>query len=70
VAGTGGLAGGGGPAAPPVGFFAPFLDRSTYGVNLNWDWPADPVSPPGPGQDRIGPHPDFGTGTVLGRRLA
>jgi isopenicillin N synthase-like dioxygenase len=51
----------------PDGFFAPFLDHPTYGVNLNWYPPADPARPPEPGQYRIGPHSDFGTVTVLDR---
>ena len=51
----------------PAGFFAPFLDHPTYGVNLNWYPPADPGQPPEPGQYRIGPHTDFGTVTVLDR---
>jgi isopenicillin N synthase-like dioxygenase len=50
-----------------TGFFAPFLDHPTYGVNLNWYPPADPARPPEPGQYRIGPHTDFGTVTVLDR---
>ncbi len=29
----------------PAGFFAPFLDHPTYGVNLNWYPPADPARP-------------------------
>jgi isopenicillin N synthase-like dioxygenase len=49
------------------GFFAPYLDHPTYGVNLNWYPPADPAAPPAPGQYRIGPHTDFGTVTVLDR---
>jgi isopenicillin N synthase-like dioxygenase len=49
------------------GFFAPFLDHPTYGVNLIWYPPADPARPPEPGQYRIGPHTDFGTVTVLDR---
>jgi isopenicillin N synthase-like dioxygenase len=51
----------------PAGFFAPFLDHPTYGMNLNWYPPADPARPPEPGQFRIGPHTDFGTVTVLDR---
>ena len=51
----------------PAGYFAPFLDHPTYGVNLNWYPPADPARPPAPGQFRIGPHTDFGTVTVLDR---
>jgi isopenicillin N synthase-like dioxygenase len=51
----------------PAGFFAPFLDHPTYGMNLNWYPPADPARPPEPGQYRIGPHTDFGTVTVLDR---
>ena len=33
-----------------AGFFAPFLDHPTYGVNLTWSPPADPARPPEPGQ--------------------
>jgi len=51
----------------PPGFFAPFLNHPTYGVNLNWYPPADPDQAPEPGQYRIGPHTDFGTVTVLDR---
>ena len=51
----------------PEGFFAPYLDHPTYGVNLNWYPPANPAVPPEPGQFRIGPHTDFGTVTVLDR---
>jgi isopenicillin N synthase-like dioxygenase len=51
----------------PAGWFEPFLDHPTYGVNLNWYPPADPAAPPEPGQFRIGPHTDFGTVTVLDR---
>jgi isopenicillin N synthase-like dioxygenase len=51
----------------PPGYFAPFLDHPTYGVNLNWYPPADRDRPPAPGQYRIGPHSDFGTVTVLDR---
>jgi isopenicillin N synthase-like dioxygenase len=51
----------------PPGFFAPFLDHPTYGLNLNWYPPADPARPAEPGQYRIGPHTDFGTVTVLDR---
>lgn len=51
----------------PAGYFAPFLDHPTYGVNLNWYPPADPAAAPEPGQYRIGPHTDFGTVTVLDR---
>jgi isopenicillin N synthase-like dioxygenase len=51
----------------PPGYFAPYLDHPTYGVNLNWYPPADPARPPEPGQFRIGPHTDFGTVTVLDR---
>jgi isopenicillin N synthase-like dioxygenase len=50
-----------------AGFFAPFLNHPTYGMNLNWYPPADPARPPEPGQFRIGPHTDFGTVTVLDR---
>jgi isopenicillin N synthase-like dioxygenase len=51
----------------PEGFFAPYLDHPTYGVNLNWYPPANPAVPPEPGQFRIGPHTEFGTVTVLDR---
>jgi len=51
----------------PAGYFAPYLDHPTYGVNLNWYPPADPGQAPEPGQYRIGPHTDFGTVTVLDR---
>jgi isopenicillin N synthase-like dioxygenase len=51
----------------PAGYFAPYLDHPTYGVNLNWYPPASPAAPPEPGQYRIGPHTDFGTVTVLDR---
>ena len=51
----------------PEGFFAPYLDHPTYGVNLNWYPPGNPAAPPEPGQFRIGPHTDFGTVTVLDR---
>ncbi len=51
----------------PAGFFAPFLNHPTYGLNLNHYPPADPARPPEPGQYRIGPHSDFGTVTVLDR---
>jgi isopenicillin N synthase-like dioxygenase len=51
----------------PEGYFAPYLDHPTYGVNLNWYPPANPAAPPEPGQFRIGPHTDFGTVTVLDR---
>jgi isopenicillin N synthase-like dioxygenase len=50
-----------------AGFFAPFLDHPTWGLNLNHYPPADPGRPPEPGQFRIGPHSDFGTVTVLDR---
>jgi isopenicillin N synthase-like dioxygenase len=50
-----------------AGFFTPFLDHPTYGLNLNHYPPADPGRPPEPGQYRIGPHSDFGTVTVLDR---
>ncbi|MGA2830086.1 MAG: 2-oxoglutarate and iron-dependent oxygenase domain-containing protein [Streptosporangiaceae bacterium] len=51
----------------PPGYFAPYLDHPTYGVNLNWYPPGDPDQAPEPGQYRIGPHTDFGTVTVLDR---
>jgi isopenicillin N synthase-like dioxygenase len=51
----------------PPGYFVPYLDHPTYGVNLNWYPPGDPDQAPEPGQYRIGPHTDFGTVTVLDR---
>lgn len=51
----------------PADHFAAYLRHPTYGFNLNWYPPLRRLTPPEPGQFRIGPHTDFGTVTVLDR---
>src|ERR1700689_1607741 len=48
-------------------FFTRHTGHATHTMNINWYPPRAVAGKPAPGQFRIGPHPDFGTVTVLDR---
>lgn len=50
------------------GWFDPYVDRMTWGFNVNWYPPERLTGAAAPNQFRIGPHTDFGTITVLDRQ--
>jgi isopenicillin N synthase-like dioxygenase len=50
-----------------LGFFTSVSDHPTHTLNLNWYPPISVTGEPLPGQNRIGPHTDFGTVTILDR---